>query len=152
MHVNWKWVVAGGVAAGVIIDVMEGLLNGLLIGRQWEAAMASLGRSAEMTVGQLVAMNVWGLLLGGFAVWLFTAITPGFGETARTAACAGTAVWFVAYVLSMASGLVFGIFPVGLTLITIAWGLPELVLATMAGAWVYHLRLRTAHAGPVLHT
>ena len=136
-RINLLRVLLGGVAAGVVIDAGEAVLNGVILDQQWRAAMEALGKSSTMNAGQMAAANLYGLMLGIFAIWLYAAIRPRYGAGPRTAICAGMAVWFVAYVLGMLSGTIFEMFPMRLALTAIAWGLPEIVLATLAGAWLY---------------
>ena len=135
--INLMRVLLGGVVFGAVLDAGEAVLNGLILSEDWKVAMEALGKSSTMSGGQIAAVNIMGLMLGIFAIWLYAAIRPRYGAGPRTAICAGTAVWFVAYVLGMLSGTIFGMFPMRLALIAVAWGLPEVVLATVAGAWLY---------------
>jgi hypothetical protein len=36
---------------------------------------------------------LWGFLVGIFAVWLYAAIRPRYGDGPKTALCAGAVVW-----------------------------------------------------------
>lgn len=138
--VNLKRVLLGGLFAGVMINVMEALLNGLWLEEQWAKVLKALGKSEQMSPAQVSLVVSWGLLLGIFAVWLYAAILPRFGPGPRTASYAGLAVWFVAYGLATESGLAIEILPLKLSLIALLWGLQEAVVATMAGAWLYKER------------
>jgi hypothetical protein len=76
-------------------------------------------------------------LLGIATVWLYAAIRPRFGPGAGTAAIAGLAVWFFAYLYGGLGQELLGFFPAGLTMVTLLWGLVEIVLGAVAGGWVY---------------
>ncbi len=136
-RMNYARVLLGGLAAGVLVAVGEALLNGVLLKEDWAAAMSSLGKSPEMTVVQAVGYNLWALLLGMSAVWFYAAIRPRFGPGPQTAACAGLAIWFVGYALSTAAALISEVLPARLLLIAVAWGLAEVLIATLAGCWLY---------------
>ena len=62
---------------------------------------------------------------------------PRFGPGVKTAAIAGLVVWFFAYLYSGVAMVLMGIFPAKVTTIATIWGLPEIVLAAIAGAWLY---------------
>jgi len=89
--INWNRVILGGLVAGLIINIFEFVLNGVILARDMEAAMTALGRQVG---GSALAMfTVWCFLVGIFAVWLYAAIRPRYGAGPKTALCAGAAVW-----------------------------------------------------------
>src|SRR6059058_256418 len=133
--INWTRVILGGLVAGVIINVFESVLNGVILAKDMEAAIRALGR--QMGGGALAMFIAWGFLVGIFAVWLYAAIRPRYGAGPRTAACAGIAVWALAYLLGSAVPVIMHLFPVGLTLVGIGVGLIETIVAGVAGAAVY---------------
>ena len=47
------------------------------------------------------------------------------------------AVWFLAYVTSMLNVGAMSLLPVQLFVIVLIWGLVELMLAALVGAWLY---------------
>jgi len=86
------------------------------------------------------AILVWilfGFALGIAAVWLYAAIRPRYGAGAGTAARAGVAVWFFQSLLPSVAQLNLALFPSKLVLTATAWGLVELIIATVLGAWLY---------------
>jgi hypothetical protein len=87
---NWKRVILGGLLAGVVINVSESILNGVVLAKDWEAAMAALGKP-QMGGNQVGVFVLWGFLVGVFAVWLYAAIRPRYGAGPKTALCAGAA-------------------------------------------------------------
>jgi hypothetical protein len=42
--INWNRVILGGLLAGLVINICEFLVDGLLLGDQWNASMKSLNR------------------------------------------------------------------------------------------------------------
>ena len=135
--INTSRVLLGGLLAGAVINIIEFLLNGVVLAGQWSAAMVRLGLSGETTAIQITGFNIAGFAIGILAVWLYAAIRPRYGVGARTAAFAGLAVWLLGYVLPMAGPGLLGFLPGRMITIFLAVGLPEVILATVAGAWLY---------------
>ena len=97
--INWGRVIGGGLLAGLVINVVEYLVNGLWLAADWAAAMKALGKSAEYGAAQIVVFNLWGFAMGVFAVWLYAAIRPRFGAGPTTAYTAAVAAWVPAYLM-----------------------------------------------------
>src|SRR6266568_853912 len=133
--INWTLVNLGGLVAGVIINIFEYVLNGVVLANDMEAAIRALGK--QMGGGALVMFTVWGFLVGIFAVWLYAAIRPRYGAGPKTAACAGSAVWGLGYLLASVTPLALHLFPRRLMAIGLAVGLVEVLAGTLAGAWLY---------------
>ena len=135
--INAGRVILGGLIAGVIIDIVAGVMDGIIFSDQWAAAMKAIGRPGTLSVKQIVASNVLGLAIGILAVWLYAAIRPRFGPGPKTALRAGCAVWLLVYAISSAPLAFLHIFPLGLELAVTAIGLVEVLVATLAGAYFY---------------
>lgn len=135
--INWQRVILGGILAGVIIDVSEGVVNGFIFVDDWAVVLRELNRSGELSMQQIGALNVWGFLTGITTMWLYAAIRPRYGPGPKTAICAGVAMWFTTYFLGGVFPLVSHIFPVRLWVITTLIGLVEVTIAALAGASLY---------------
>jgi hypothetical protein len=135
--INLGRVILGGIIAGIVIDVFEGVLNGVILSQQWTDVQKELGKSGNMSVKQIVAFNVWGFAVGILTVWLYAAIRPRYGSGPRTAVCAGLAVWALAFALGSAAPVFLHMFPVGLVSTSLAVELVEMIVAGLAGAAVY---------------
>ena len=134
--INWARVFAGGLLAGFIINVGEFLLNEPVLGNEMAAAMERLNLEVPGP-GAIMLFVFMGITLGILAVWLYAAIRPRFGPGPRTAVCAGLVVWALSYLYPSIGFLIMGFFPAKRIGIAIVWELVELVLATVAGAWLY---------------
>jgi hypothetical protein len=134
--INLGRVVLGGLLAGVVIDASEILLNGVVLGEQMNAAMQRLNLP-PVGAGAIGVFVVLGFALGIAAVWLYAAIRSRFGAGVQTALYAGCAVWFFAYLYPSIGMAVMGLFPAGLITLGVIWGLVELLVAAVAGAWLY---------------
>lgn len=133
--INWTRVLLGGLLTGVIINAFEFFTNGVVLARDWEATMKALGRA--MTPAAFVVFVIWGFLAGISAIWLYAAARPRFGPGAKTAALTGFAFWIFAYALPTLGNLALGLFPKRLLVIGVLVGLVEVILASIAGAWLY---------------
>ncbi|HJU87514.1 MAG TPA: hypothetical protein VJ788_09110, partial [Gemmatimonadota bacterium] len=83
-RINWVRVIAGGLAAGVVLNLGEWLLHDVLLRERMEAAVAEMGMETPTgsDIGIFVAMTfVLGLLL----VWLYAAIRPRYGPGPKAA-------------------------------------------------------------------
>lgn len=135
--INIGRVIMGGLLAGVVINVLEFLLNEAILGDQWAAAMEEMNRAAPTGAGTMIAFIIWGFVLGIGLVWLYAAVRPRFGPGPRTAVVAGLIVWFFAWFLGFGSTILVGMFPTNLVLIILVWELIEVPIATAIGAWLY---------------
>lgn len=130
-------VIGGGLLAGLLINIVEFLVNGMWLAADWEAAMRALGKSGAASPAMMAINIVWGFIIGIFAVWLYAAMRPRFGAGPRTASIAALATWFPAYVLAMVPPAVMGMFPARLMGIAIVVGLVELLAGAQLGAYIY---------------
>lgn len=135
-RINFTKVIVGGLLAGLIINIGEFIFNGVLFADEMNQAMAALNRPPVAN-----NMVVWFLLfafgLGVTLVWLYAAIRPRFGPGVRTAVCASLTVWGLAYLYPTLFFIVMQLFPTRMLVIGTVWGLFEVVIAGVAGAWAY---------------
>lgn len=135
-QINWARVIMGGLLAGLVMNISETILNVPIVGPQMEAQLKAMnlppiGGSA---IGVFVLVT---FLAGIVTVWLYAAIRPRYGAGPKTAACAGLAVWALYYFFPGLGFNAMGIFPTGLIIIGFIWSLVEMVIAAIAGAWLY---------------
>jgi len=134
--INLKTVLLGGLLAGLVMNIGEFVLNGLVIGEAWMEWAKSMNLP-EMAGNVIIFYVIWSFLTGIALVWLYAAIRPRFGAGIRTAVYAGLFIWVTMWVLGFGSMLIQGVFPNDLILISIVWGLFEVPLASVAGAYLY---------------
>jgi hypothetical protein len=135
--INYGRVVLGGLLAGVVLTVLEFVLNEPILGDRWAAAMESLGLTEPEGAGIMIAYVVWNFLLGIALVWFYAAMRPRFGPGPMTAVVTGLAVWFVVWFLAFGGTAIGGMFPTNLVVIVLIWEFFEVPIATLAGAWLY---------------
>jgi hypothetical protein len=139
MAINTPKVIAGGLAAGVVLNVLDFLLNNVVLASQMEAALNALNPSLadNMQGGSVIAMFVvLDLLFGVLLVWTYAAMRPRFGAGAKTAAIAAAQVWLVGGVI-YAFMVAMGMFTWGFFLLGSIASLVNLMVSTQVGAMLY---------------
>jgi hypothetical protein len=133
---NFGRVVIGGLVAGVVLNISEFILNMIVLGPDMAAALAKLNLPpvGGQAIGVFVAIA---FALGIATIWLYAAIRPRYNPGPKTALCAGAAVWFFSYAYPSVGSMMMGFFPVHLMAIGVFWGLAEILIAAVAGAYFY---------------
>ena len=134
--INMQKVLIGGLVAGLVLNVIDFVMFGMVLKAQMAAAMQALGKPA-MTNAQVPWFVVLDFVAGVFLVWLYAAIRPRFGAGPATAAKAGVAAWFVGLLLVNLFMWPMHLYPANLTVITTVVALIEWPLATVIGAKFY---------------
>lgn len=139
--INMVRVIIGGLVAGLIMNISEFMLHGGVLAQEGARLMEDrkkLGFNVQPDPTELTWLVAITFVLGFLAVWTYAAIRPRFGPGPKTAICAGLAVWAMSYLYSgvyLHAGIT--IVPAKLTWLPVAWGLVEVPLATLVGAWLY---------------
>jgi len=136
-HTNRVRVVLGGLLAGVVINVVEFVTNGVVLKADWGQAMQALGKPAVPSGSAIAIYNVWGFLVGIAAVWIYAAIRTRYGAGPSTAARAGGVTWGLAVLLANVANYPLGLLPTRLLVITAVVALFEIIIAAVLGAWLY---------------
>ncbi len=128
--------ILGGLLAGLVINICEFLVDGLVLGDQWTTVLKNLGRPA-MGAGATASFVVWGFLVGICALWLYASLRPRMGPGPRTAVFAGVAVWIIGSLLPTIPAVGMHLFPYHLLGYDLALTLVEMVAGAVIGAWLY---------------
>ena len=93
--INWRRVAVGGVAAGVVMNAMDALTNGVLLFDDYRANSARLGLSIEAmrSASGIVTIVALDFVYGVVLVWLYAAMLPRFGRSIGTAVRAAIAFY-----------------------------------------------------------
>ena len=134
--INFARVLLGGLAAGVILNVGEFLLNEVLFKTQLEETVARLHIERPGLVFNSLASGLT-LLLGIVIVLLYALIRTRLGPGPKTALLSGAVAWFCIYFYSgILTSVLLGLRK-DLLLIGLAWGAFEYSLAAVGGAALY---------------
>ena len=134
---NWGKIVLGGLVAGLIINMSQGALHEGVLKDTWSTAMQALGKTGEFSGSQIAMFNVMGFLSGIALVCLYASIRPRHGAGPKTAMCAGATVWLLTYALPTLGQISMDLWPLSALIIVIIWGLVEMIVAGLAGCWLY---------------
>lgn len=141
MNMDRQKLVVGGLAAGLVLNVIDFLANAVIFADRMKADAnafkAGLGdQMAVMGGGQIAVYVFFDFIIGFLLVWTYAAIRPRFGPGARTAAYVALLFFVFGYILSygyksmgmMSSGLWWQY--------TVLW-LVNLLLASWVGGRLY---------------
>lgn len=134
--INMKRVLVGGLVAGLLINICEYALNEFILAKDWAGAMKMFDREVAGT-NSFFSFIPASVVLGIVIVWLYAAIRPRFGPGVRTAVTSGVLVWFLSYAYTGLGWIELDILPKKLFLVSILFGLIELPVAALLGAWIY---------------
>jgi hypothetical protein len=136
MKINMGRVLLGGLVAGLILNIGEWVLNGIVLAKDMKDFFAKCNLPEPGPSFLVIAVAVT-FLLGIVIVFGYAAIRSRFGPGPKTAIIAAVLAWFCVYLYQNAIGFGLGIVPMRLLVIALAWGLVEYILATLAGAALY---------------
>ncbi len=135
--INLGRVILGGLVAGLIINVVEAVLNQFLLVDASQQALAARNLAMPDDPLSLGIFIAYGFVFGIALIFVYAAIRPRFGAGAKTAVYAGVIVWFIGGFLVSVLMATMGIFPAGLLTIGAVVGLVETCVAAVAGAALY---------------
>ena len=130
-----RWL-GGGVAAGALFWVLEGLGSMFYMDRM-EEVLTAHGLAMEMSAATMAGTLAASFLAGFVIVFFYAAARPRFGPGPRTAVIVAVALWVGGYLLSLLGYAMFGLFPTGLLVTWGALGLVEMILVALLGGWIY---------------
>jgi hypothetical protein len=133
--INLARVFLGGLLAGLIINIFEYVLHGVVFASQWDEFMKALGR--QMRPGAIPLFVISAFVAGIGVVWLYAVARPRLGAGPKTAALTGVAYWFFAYAIPDANDIVANVVPGRVTLTITLVLLVGVIIASVCGAWLY---------------
>ncbi len=133
--INWGRVLLGGVVAGVVIDLVNYVLNTYVWAQQNAALMKALG--VQLRPHAIPVFLLEGLLLGIAAVWAYAVARPRYGAGPKTAVITALGVWFIGSVLSGIGEWASGIVPASMLCVGMIVDLVTIVVASLVGASLY---------------
>ena len=129
-------VVAGGLLAGLFINISEFVLNEPILGEKWKEAMEAMDLQVPGT-GAIGFFIVTSFVLGLLTVWMYAAMRPRLGAGPKSAMIAGLFVWLLYYGLVNVSIGLMGVFSFDLLGIVLGWSIVEMSIAAVIGCAIY---------------
>jgi len=134
--INYGRWLAGGLAAGVLMWIIEGAASQLYVDEMM-AALERTGLQWDMSAANILLTVVVSLLFGLGVVFFYALARPMLGPGPKTAAVVGIAAFLFFYLPSLLGYQMIGLYPGPLIAKWSLQGLVELIAITMVGAWLY---------------
>ncbi len=136
-QINAGRVIAGGLLAGLIIDLFEWLSQWIF--RSTYEEMFSALKLPEPGAAALGSLTLGGFAIGILMVWIYAGFRPRWGPGPKTAIMAGLAVWLLGWVWQMVVDVATGFYaiPASMWVIALVWTFVEVQVAAFAGGWLY---------------
>jgi hypothetical protein len=136
--VNTGKVIAGGLLAGLVFNVLDFVSNAFILAADFRANAQRLGLDpavAESPAG-IATWVVIDFILGLLVVFTYAGIRPRFGPGPKTAVYAGLVVYLAvtAVVFGLSQG---GLIPMSLFVKASVTSLVTVIIGSIAGAWAY---------------
>ena len=139
MAINTPRVLLGGLAAGVVLNVIDGVTYGVVLKDRMMAQADAFkpGMGASMMSGN--AMTVYiitDLVIGLLLVWTYAAVRPRFGPGAATAVIVAILFWIFGTLMN-AMSLMTGMSTMSFFWTTAIIYLVALIVGSIVGAAIY---------------
>jgi hypothetical protein len=134
--INLKGVIVGGLVAGVVLNIVDFLLFGVVLKDQMAAMMQAMGKP-PMSSGMMLWFTFLDFLYGIYLVWLYAAIRPRFGAGPGTAIKAGLVSWVAVGLFHALFEAPMGMMPQNTMILITLVALVQQPLATVVGAKLY---------------
>jgi len=134
--INVGRVIGGGLVAGLVMNVVDGVTNGVILTARWDAESKRLGLDMSQQPQALAGWLTYDFVAGIALMWLYAAIRPRFGPGAKTAVIAGVALWFITH-LAFAAWVFNGLYSFGIVAASTVGGLVAAVAGGLAGCALY---------------
>ena len=139
MAINTSKVVVGGIVAGIIMNVLGFIIQGMLLGKRMMDEMVAAaptlqgkGEDAMAMTCRVLTQFVVGILL----VWLYAAMRPRFGAGPKTAMLAAFVVWLCGFLFYL-DWLILGLMSTALYAMMSVAMLISVAIAAWVGAMMY---------------
>ena len=134
--INLKGVIIGGLVAGVVLNVVDFVLFGVILKDQMAAMMQAMGKP-PMATNTMIWYTFLDFLFGIYLVWVYAAIRPRFGAGPGTAVKAGLVAWVVSGLLHALFEGPMGMMPQNTLILVTLVALVQQPLAVVVGAKFY---------------
>ena len=134
--INFGRVLLGGLVMGIVLNIFEFLLNGVVLHNQMEADFKRMNLTPPGS--DFIAYAVVGTLVFGIvAVLLYAMVRARLGPGPRTAILTAMILWFGIYAYAGVINMMLIKVPANVILFILGWGVIEYSLGMLAGAALY---------------
>jgi len=135
-RINFGRVLLGGLVAGLVINIGEFLLNGVVLHSQMEADFKRMNLTPPGNGFVAVAVGLT-FVFGIVAVLLYAMIRSRLGPGPKTAIVTALILWFCICAYSGTINMILLAIPANIILVVIPWCLVEYIVGTLVGAALY---------------
>ena len=134
--INMGKVIIGGLVAGLVLNIIDFVINVPMLGDKWLAETQARGVDPNNVPLGGMGWVIVDFLGGIFIVWLYASIRPRFGQGPKTALIAGLATWAICH-LMFAAFWFMGLYSAGLIFESSLGALVSSCVAALAGCSMY---------------
>jgi hypothetical protein len=134
--INFGRVLLGGIVAGLILNLGEFVLNGIILGPHIKADMMRMNLTPPGNGFAVLAVGLT-FVFGIVAILVYAMIRARLGPGPKTALLTALILWFCVYAYSGTVNMLLINVPPKLILMILAWGIVEYSLGMLAGAALY---------------
>lgn len=129
-------IILGGIVGGLIINVVEQVVHGILLRERWDEAMRKV---TEQAAGMQATILLWivGFVVGIALAWLYAAIRPRYGAGPKTAIICSIYLWIVSSLLMVVVLIPWNLWPRDLSIIALVVSLVEYIVAGLLAGYLY---------------
>jgi len=133
--IHWGRGLLGGLVGGVVLDLVNYVLNTYVWAQQNTEMMKALG--VQLRLNAIPTFLLEGLVLGIAMVWAYAVARPRYGAGPKTAVITGLGVWVIGGLLPDLDLWATGILPTRMLCIGTVVALVVIVVVSVLGAAVY---------------
>lgn len=141
MAINTKRVVIAGLAAGLVMNILDFIMNGFIFADRMKAEMNAFkpgmgDAMAQMDTNTMIGYVIMDFVLGMLLAYSYAAMRPRFGAGAKTAIISAMVLWIFAGIVS-SNYLMMGMMSQGLWWSIAIGYLVCLVIASLVAGALY---------------
>ena len=150
MAINTSKVVVGGLAAGVVMNILDFVMNGMIFGARMQAEMNAFkpgagDAMAAMDTNTMIGYIIMDFVIGLLLAYTYAAMRPRFGPGAKTAIITALVFWIFGSILTV-NYLMMGMMSRGLWM-SVGFGyLVCLIIASLVAGALYSENTSTSTA------
>ena len=134
--INFGRVLMGGLVAGLVMNIGEFVLNGVILHSQMEADFKRMNLTPPGNSFVALAVGLT-FVFGIVAVLLYAMIRSRLGPGPKTAIVTALIVWFCICAYGGTINMILISVPPNIIVMVIAWCLVEYIVGILAGAALY---------------
>lgn len=135
-RINVGRVIIGGLAAGVVANALDYVINRFLLSTEAGEMIQRLNLKPDQVESSAIAWAVADLIYGLILVFTYAAMRPRFGPGPKTAMIAALGYW-LAFTAVFGALMAMGIYTQQAYIKTSALSVVSSIVPALVGAWLY---------------